>query len=405
MSNSREFTGKTTEEAIEKGLREMGVTFSDVRIETLQEGSKGLFGLFGSRPAKVRITLNEESTDLKDLVHDMFASAQKAPKQEKPREKKEPAPEKAPGKPKEKTEKPADKPAEEDAEKTEKPVEKAAPQPAADENAPEKKPGGRKKPEGRKNAQDGEKKGEQRKKNQGEGRKKAPKPQEPKAPRAPVEQLDPATKAGQAQVFLQELTRLMGVDVSVEVSTDEEGNIRVNMEGDTLGILIGRRGETLDALQYLTSLKVNKGQNEYTRVTLDTEHYRAKREEALVRLANRMANRVQKTGRKVSMEPMNPYERRILHSALQNNEFVTTHSEGEEPNRHVVITPKKAEKGEKTAKSVKARAGSPAAENDADEVDVKAAADITEAAADITEAAAVITEAAAENTETAQENA
>ena len=130
----------------------------------------------------------------------------------------------------------------------------------------------------------------------------------------------------------------MGVNVSVAVKNDEEGNVRVNMEGDTLGILIGRRGETLDALQYLTSLQVNKGQDDYTRVTLDTEGYRAKREEALVRLANRMANRAQKTGRKVSLEPMNPYERRILHSALQDHPAVTTHSEGEEPNRHVVIT-------------------------------------------------------------------
>ena len=109
----------------------------------------------------------------------------------------------------------------------------------------------------------------------------------------------------------------------------------------TLGILIGRRGETLDALQYLTSLKVNRGQEGYTRVTLDTENYRAKREEALARLANRMANRAIKTGRKVSLEPMNPYERRILHSALQSNDQVDTHSEGEEPNRHVVITLRK----------------------------------------------------------------
>ena len=133
----------------------------------------------------------------------------------------------------------------------------------------------------------------------------------------------------------------MGVEVSVAVDTDEEGNVKVNMEGDTLGILIGRRGETLDALQYLTSLQVNKGQNEYTRVTLDTEGYRAKREEALIRLANRMANRAVKTGRRVAMEPMNPYERRILHSALQNHPSVTTHSEGDEPKRHVVITLKK----------------------------------------------------------------
>ena len=114
--------------------------------------------------------------------------------------------------------------------------------------------------------------------------------------------------------------------------------LRVKMAGENMSMLIGRRGETLDALQYLTSLYVNRGQEGYTRVTLDTENYRAKREEALTRLANRMANRAVKTGRKVVLEPMNPYERRILHSALQKNENVSTHSEGEEPNRHVVIT-------------------------------------------------------------------
>ena len=123
--------------------------------------------------------------------------------------------------------------------------------------------------------------------------------------------------------------------------TDAEGNVYGFMQGDTLGILIGRRGETLDALQYLTSLKVNRGRDSYTRVTLDTENYRAKREDTLIRLANRMANRALRTGRKVSLEPMNPYERRIIHFALQQNEGVTTHSEGDEPNRHVVITHKK----------------------------------------------------------------
>ena len=152
------------------------------------------------------------------------------------------------------------------------------------------------------------------------------------------EPADPATAAGKAQLFLKEVTRLMDVDVTVDAATDAEGNVRVDMHGDTLGILIGRRGETLDALQYLTSLHVNRGQADYTRITIDTENYRAKREEALTRLANRMANRAIKTGRKVVLEPMNPYERRILHSALQQNEAVTTHSEGDEPNRHVVIT-------------------------------------------------------------------
>ena len=141
-----------------------------------------------------------------------------------------------------------------------------------------------------------------------------------------------------AKSYLTDVTAMMNVTVSVEAKADEEGNVRVDMQGDTLGILIGRRGETLDALQYLTSLYVNRGREDYTRVTIDTENYRAKREEALTRLANRMANRAVKTGRKVVLEPMNPYERRILHSALQQNDAVTTHSEGEEPNRHVVIT-------------------------------------------------------------------
>ena len=108
--------------------------------------------------------------------------------------------------------------------------------------------------------------------------------------------------------------------------------------GDTLGILIGRRGDTLDALQYLTSLEVNRDRDEYVRVSLDTEHYRAKREESLTRLAARMADRAVKTGRKVVLEPMNPYERRVLHATLQDHPYVQTHSEGDEPNRRVVIT-------------------------------------------------------------------
>ena len=165
--------------------------------------------------------------------------------------------------------------------------------------------------------------------------------EKPEITMIPAEQLDAESPAGQAFSFLKEITRLMGVEVSIEMGTDAEGNVYGSMMGDTLGILIGRRGETLDALQYLTSLKVNRGREGYTRVTLDTENYRARREDTLIRLANRMANRAVRTGRRVSLEPMNPYERRIIHYALQQNEGVSTHSEGDEPNRHVVITVKK----------------------------------------------------------------
>ena len=140
-----------------------------------------------------------------------------------------------------------------------------------------------------------------------------------------------------ARDFLLGLTEKMDVPTQIEVSESEE-QLRMQLSGENMSILIGRRGETLDALQYLTSLNVNRNREEYLRVSLDTENYRAKREEALRKLAVRMANRAKKSGRRVALEPMNPNERRILHSALQNDPEVTTHSEGEEPYRRVIIT-------------------------------------------------------------------
>ena len=162
--------------------------------------------------------------------------------------------------------------------------------------------------------------------------------EKPEVTMIPAEELDADSPAGIAHAFLMDLTKLMGVDVTIDMGTDAEGNVYGYINGDTLGVLIGRRGETLDAVQYLTCLKVNRGREGYVRVTLDTENYRAKREDTLIRLANRMASRARRTGRKVSLEPMNPYERRIIHYALQQTEGVSTHSEGDEPNRHVVIT-------------------------------------------------------------------
>ncbi|MDD3244462.1 MAG: protein jag [Eubacteriales bacterium] len=149
------------------------------------------------------------------------------------------------------------------------------------------------------------------------------------------------TPAIRAEEFLGKVTELMGLNVTMQVEEKEEA-LTVTMEGDNQGILIGHRGETLDALQYLTSLQVNKGGKDYHRVTLDTEGYRAKREQTLFALANRMAAKVQKSNRRMVLEPMNPYERRILHATLQDNPYVTTHSEGDEPNRRVVITPRRA---------------------------------------------------------------
>ena len=130
--------------------------------------------------------------------------------------------------------------------------------------------------------------------------------------------------------------------VVIDAKYDEENkNLNVDLSGDEMGVLIGKRGQTLDSLQYLLSLVVNKESEEYIRVKVDTEDYRKRRKETLENLAKNIAYKVKRTKRPVSLEPMNPYERRIIHSALQNDKYVTTHSEGEEPFRRVVVTLKK----------------------------------------------------------------
>ena len=288
---SVESSAKTMEEAVSLGLEKLGASLADVNIDILDEGSKGFLGILGGKPCVVRLTMREDADDgeMPSLSLDNNEEPKKPAKKPSVKEKAEKAKQSAKQKT-EKSEMPAQGLQKTAPAKAEKPAAKVAPAEGAD------------------------------------------------SPVAPAPMCEENTPEGKAQRFLLDVTRMMDVNVSVAARRDDEGNVRVDMHGDTLGILIGRRGETLDALQYLTSLYVNKGRDEYTRVTLDTENYRSKREEALTRLANRMANRAVKTGRKVVMEPMNPYERRILHSALQQNDAVTTHSEGEEPNRHVVIT-------------------------------------------------------------------
>ena len=388
---SQEFTGKTTQEAIDAGLAAFGVTIADVHVDVLQEGAKGLFGLFGSKPARVRLTVMEEEREDDHGLSDLLGSfslnenqkkPKPAPKKEAP--KAESAPKAAPA--------PKAEPASKAAPKQEAP--KAAPvakpespkaEPAAKaEPAPKAEPASKAAPkaEPAPAAQAENASSEAAPKSERKPRpprpKKQPKPEvkdaqpaaeaEEKAyqpmelartftPTEPPVIFDEATPAGRAQRFLLDVTDRMGVKVDVYVDDSVENSLYIHMIGDTLGILIGRRGETLDALQYLTSLQVNKGREGYIRVTLDTENYRAKREDSLRRLAQRMANRAQKTGRRVVLEPMNPYERRVLHTALQNHPAVTTHSEGEEPNRRVVIMlkgqpekPEKAERGERPEK-------------------------------------------------------
>lgn len=145
-----------------------------------------------------------------------------------------------------------------------------------------------------------------------------------------------------ARVFLNDVFQAMNMEVAIDIKyNEEEKSMDIELSGNEMGVLIGKRGQTLDSIQYLTSLVVNKGNAGYVRVKVDTENYRARRKETLENLAKNIAFKVKRTKKPVFLEPMNPYERRVIHSALQNDPLVSTHSEGEEPYRKVVVTLKK----------------------------------------------------------------
>lgn len=174
----------------------------------------------------------------------------------------------------------------------------------------------------------------------------APDPVEEKAPAAPVAE---PVKASATEVdenpdyaairqFLSGLLERMGVKAEIEISTRENGGINVNLSGNGMGAIIGRRGETLDAIQHLTNYAVNRGSEKHLHISVDAENYRSKREESLTRLAEKMAEKAIKYKRSMALEPMNSYERHVIHTALQNYEGVTTSSTGVEPNRRVVVS-------------------------------------------------------------------
>ena len=239
-----EASARTKEEAFELGLQELGVSIGDVDVRVLEEGSKGLFGLFGSRPVKVLLTVKDSEEDPLGGLLDEKSGKKPEKKAEKKPEKK---PEEKKSAPRAEEKKPEEKKPEkkaEDRKPEKKPEKKAEKKPAPAEAAAEAE--GAEKPEPRTL-------------------------EKPEVTMIPADKLEADSPAAVAKEFLAELTKLMGVEVSIEMGTDAEGNVYGFMEGDTLGILIGRRGETLDAVQYLTSLKVNRGREGYTRVTLDTE--------------------------------------------------------------------------------------------------------------------------------------
>ncbi len=288
-------SAKSITEAIRLGCEELKCERSDVDVEVLDMGSNGIFGLFG-KPAKVKLTKKDDDKDFSFEMPKLTLDPQNDTKKQKakaeaPKAKQQKA--KQPKQPKQ-------------------PKENREPKPAKEPRAPKEK---------------------------AEEVKKAPvEPiDEPEFVATPEEDLTDDAK--KARDFLKGTCERMGVNATFEIMEAPE-QLRIKLAGEEMSVLIGRRGETLDSIQYLTSLCVNRGREKYLRITLDAENYRAKREEALRKLAVRMANKAKKSGKRVALEPMNPYERRILHSALQDDEMVSTHSEGEEPYRRVIITVK-----------------------------------------------------------------
>ena len=292
----REFSAKTVDEAITKASIEFETSSENLEIQVVYQGKAGFLG-FGAKTAIIKTAKKE--------AEEIF-----------PEETAQPVKKSAPAKKEEK--------------KTEKPL-------AAKE---EKK----------------EQKREHKKDNRKETRKETPvkvqeKPQEAVSAEKKSEEKSREERKvlirteeeisqikEEAEKFLTGVFKAMELQVQIKMEyKNEEGNLNIDFEGEDMGILIGKRGQTLDSLQYLTSLVVNKGRQGYIRVKLDTEDYRNRRKETLENLARSIAYKVRKTRKPVSLEPMNPYERRIIHSALQGNRYVETYSEGNEPYRHVVV--------------------------------------------------------------------
>lgn len=307
-----EATGKKIDDAINAGLKELGVTLSEVNVEILEQG-----GFF--RKAKVRLTVEDDEDLFVKKPVEKEAVAEVAAKPEKPAAKPEV---KAAVKPEPKKEnKPESKPAakqDKPAAKPEKPAVKPEPK---KENKPEPKPAAQK-----------------FEKRQSADTRPAPIKPETAKPEAPVRPVDPE-QVKIATDYLEKVLSLMNVTAELKVDTSH-GSIDIDIVSDDSSV-IGHRGEVLDALQILAKRAVEEGNDKFVHVNVDSRNYRVKREQSLVALANRMAAKCVKTGRKVVLEPMSSTHRKIIHAALTDNDKVITKSEGKDPNRKVVILPKR----------------------------------------------------------------
>lgn len=307
-----EISAKNKDEAIIKASMQLETPSDELEIQVISEGSSGFLG-FGAKPAIIRVRKKEASElEAEAEVKRISEEADKAIKETKAEVK---TVEKAIVK---------------------EPVKEVEKEPAVVE-APVKRPivERPRKAKHNKPKREFSRKEEVRK-------EPVKREQPPKRESRPIELITDENEIAdikkRAFDFLDEVFKAMKLNVEIKVEYNtEEKSLDVNFEGEDMGILIGKRGQTLDSLQYLTSLVVNKGKENYVRVKLDTEDYRKRRKETLENLSRGIAYKVRKTRRPVVLEPMNPYERRIIHSALQGNRYVETFSEGEEPYRHVVI--------------------------------------------------------------------
>ena len=303
-----DMTGKTEEEAVSRALAQLGLDRDEVSVEILERAKSGFFGI-GASPAKVRVTYGLEEPEV-----ELAPKAAPAPK---PAEKKPEAP------------KPAAKPVEKAEEKPQAVPASAQEAPRAEK--PERKK--KKKPADKPQRRDQEAAGE-------EINIPLPEPEDLGEPCG-----DDDEKAKQIRTFLEGLLQHMDSAAQVTIYQPEKGRYKVILEGEKLGALIGRRGETLDAIQQLTNYSVNRGSDKRVRIHVDAENYRLKREQSLQHLARKVAAKVIKYKRNVTLEPMNAYERHVIHTALQDVENVTTYSMGTEPNRRVIVAYDRENKG------------------------------------------------------------
>ena len=310
MEDYIQFSAKTKNDAITKACIELGTSSDQLEIHVFSEGSSGFFGI-GSKPAVIKVRKKEmvsEEEEIKDIIGSVKLDSFKTEKKKK----------------------------ESSIEKQE---EKIVSEKISKENTSARCDRSEKSDRNDKveKSDKCEKPVKERYTKERQTKEKPVRAAKPVPVLVDPEEIKEAEE--RAKVFLRDVfasMKLGEVEITA-VYNKNDGSLDVNFEGEDMGVLIGKRGQTLDSLQYLTSLVVNKGKENYIRVKLDTEDYRRRRKETLENLARGIAYKVKKTRRPVVLEPMNPYERRIIHSALQGNKFVETVSEGEEPYRHVVV--------------------------------------------------------------------